>query len=261
MGGGPVVQTGPYDTAEYILNLARVRANDAAQSLIGNLLANAQPYTYTMLNAAYRHLQRKLTNAGVETFTRETQLLQVPVAAGLDPGLQVYCSFTGFYDGVQMHENPVLPVDMIAPLKLWERQSAPPNSTFNPANYIPMYKTTDGLPSRAQTIWLREWEWREDAIWMVGATQVIDLRFRYNCWLADLLDSTSLVMIVNCAEALAYYTVMEFCRPRGSVVADQYEALGDKAVDEMTVINSRAKQRQNHRRRPYSGGNHSGWGY
>jgi hypothetical protein len=257
----PVVSTGPYDTAGYILQLTRSRINDAAQSLDGNLLSDQQPYTFTYLNAAYRHLQRKLTNGSMETFVRETQLLQMPPAAGLDPGLQTYLSFTGFYDGEQMHANPVLPVDMIAPLRIWERQSGSSPSVLNPNTFIPMAKSSDGLPSRIQTIYLSQWEWREDAIWFVGSTQTNDLRLRYNAWLTDLLDSTSLVMIVNCADALAYYTAAEFAKARGSDLADNFYAMGDDVVKDMTLLDSRARQRQNHRRKPYSRGNHSGWGW
>jgi hypothetical protein len=258
----PGVQTGPYDTAEYVLNLARVRANDAAQSLMGNLLSDNQPYTMTMLNAAYRHLQRKLTNCGVETFIGEWDMPQiVPAASITDPGLQVYLSWTGYFDGFNMHASPILPTDMIAPLRLWERPSAAPNSSINPATYTPMFRSSDGLPSRCPAIYLGQWEWRSDKIYMIGASQTTDVKLRYSRWLADLLDPTDLVLIVNGAEALAYYTVMEFCRPRGSQIADQYEALGDKAVDEMTLINVRARQRMNLRRKPYSGGNRNGWSW
>lgn len=260
--GGPVVQTGPFDSAEYVLNLVRVRGNDAIQTLAGDLIADDQPYTLTMLNAAYRHLQRKLVNAGIETFTKEAQLLQTPPPYYItDPGLQVYFDFLGYNDGVLMHDNPVLPVDMIAPLRMWERQSADANAPFNTATFFPMQRVTDALPSRVPATKAGIWEWRNDRIYMIGCTQITDFRLKYNCWLADLVDSSSLVMIVNSAEALAYYTIMEFCRPRGSALADVYEGKGDIAVEDMIRISARSRQRQNIRRRPYSGANHSGWGW
>jgi hypothetical protein len=260
--GGPVVQTGPYDTAQYVLDLARVRANDAIQSLAGNLLSNEQPFTMTMLNAGYRHLQRCLAEAGFETFIDEWYFNQIPPAYYItDPGLQVYLSWTGYYDGVEMHANPVLPADMLAPLRMEERPSAAPNSPNNSASYTPMYRTSDGLPSRTPTIYLCQWEWKSDKIYMIGATQNTDVRLRYLKRLPDLLDPTDLVQIVNCADALAYYTVMEFARPRGSPLADVYEAKGDAEVDKMTMPNVKARQRINYRRRPYSGGNRNGFGW
>jgi hypothetical protein len=262
MGGGPVVQTGPYDTAEYVLNLARVRAQDAIQSLAGNLLSDQQPFTMTMLNAGYRHLQRKLVGKGFETFIESGEMLQIPPAFyTTDPGLEVYISWTGYYDGVQMHDNPVLPPDMLAPLRMWERPSAADLSPNNSATYVPMRRTSDGLPSRCPVIYLGQWEWRGDKIYMVGAIQNTDVRLRYLKRLPDLLDPTDLVQIVNCADALAYYTVMEFCRPRGSALADVYEAKGDAEVEEMCSPNVRARQRVNYRRVPYSGGNRNGFGW
>jgi hypothetical protein len=79
----------------------------------------------TMLNAAYRHLQRVLVEKGAETFIDEWYFNQIPPAFYItDPGLQVYISWTGFYDGVEMHDNPVLPADMLSPLRMEERPSA-----------------------------------------------------------------------------------------------------------------------------------------
>jgi hypothetical protein len=260
--GGPVVQTGPYDTAEYVLNLARVRANDAIQSLAGNLLSDSQPFTITMLNAAYRHLQRVMVEKGAETFIDEWYFNQIPPAFYItDPGLQVYISWTGFYDGVEMHDNPVLPADMLAPLRLEERPSAPDNSPNNSASYTPMARTSDGLPSRCPTVKLCQWEWKSDKIYMIGSTAYNDVRLRYIKRLPDLLDSTDLVLVVNCSDALAYYTVMEFARPRGSALADKYEMLGDAEIDKMLAPNVKARQRMNLRRRPYSGRNGSNNGY
>jgi hypothetical protein len=258
--GGPVVQTGPYDTAQYVLDLARVRCNDAIQSLAGNLLSNEQPFTMTMLNAAYRHLQKVLTDSSYETLIGQWDFPQIPPAFYItDPGLEVYISWTGYYDGVEMHDNPVLPADMIGPLKMSERPSAAPNSPQNSATFTPMFATSDGLPSRCPTIYLGVWEWREDKIYMKGATQYTDGRLRYNKRLPDLLDPTDLVQIVNCADSLAYYTGMEFARPRGSPLADVYEAKGDAEAAKMMSPSTRFRQRRNNRRRPYSG--RSGGGF
>jgi hypothetical protein len=225
-----------------------------SRSLDGDLLSDQQPFTMTMLNAGYRHLQKVLTNKSYETFVGQWDFPRIPPAFYItDPGLEVYISWTGFYDGVEMHDNPVLPADMLAPLRMQERPSAADNSPNNSASFIPMGSTSDGLPSRCPTTCLGVWEWRDDKIFMKGATQYVDGRLRYNKRLPDLLDPTDLVLIVNCADALAYYTVMEFARPRGSMLADKYELLGDAEVDSMISPNLKFRQRRNLRRRPYSG--------
>jgi hypothetical protein len=70
----------------------------------------------------------------------------------------------------------------------------------------------------------------------LGATQYTDVRLRYlTSDFPTYSIPTDLVQIVNCADALAYYTVMEFARPRGSPLADVYEAKGDAEADKMTM--------------------------
>ena len=75
----PGVVTSPYDTAEYVLNLTRSLGNDAIQSLAGSLLSDAQPYTTVYLNSAYRYVQRKMANVGVQTFKKRIILTQCPI--------------------------------------------------------------------------------------------------------------------------------------------------------------------------------------
>lgn len=252
----PPVNTGPYDTADYVLNLARSIANDAALGISGNLLSDAQPYTFPYLNAAYRDLQEQLTDAGYETFPSETQLTQIPaISVNPDPSIQVSISYTGYNNGTANFQNPYLPIDMLGPLRLWERQSG-----VN-AQYIPMFPTNDGLPSISQGYQFRYWEWKQDQIWMVGATQVNDLRLRYNSVLPDLVDGTSPVLIVRCDRALAYMVVAEFALSRGSPAVEALVAKADDCIGKMTNRTARKKQRGSHRRTPYGSAQGSGaWG-
>lgn len=246
----PVIQTTPYDTATQVLNLTRSIINDAAQSISGAILTDTAPYTMELLNAAYRDLQHELINSGVETFSKESILLNVlaiNTAVSGDPSAQVYVSYTGYNDGVATYANPVLPVDMIVPLRLWERQ----NGTTE--DFVQMDPVNDGLPSSSQTARLRLWDWRGDAIYMPGAIQANDLRLRYAAYLADLTSGSSLVMILRSKNALAYFTAAQFAAARGSPAADALRATGLEFVKQMTVRTSRKKQRGEHRRIPYGG--------
>lgn len=251
----PVVLTGPYSLANDVLNLARSIVNDAALALSGNLLSNSQPYTFELLNTAYRKLQRGLVNNNVETFIKDTQLLQVPVANPIDPATQIYISFIGTFDGTGMHPNPILPPDMIIPSRLWERQSATSQI------YVQMFPVNDGLPSRPQTGWLREWDWINDKLYMCGATQVNDVRLRYTAFLPDLTDGNSEVLIIDAKDALAFYVAEAYAATRGSVLAPDLGAKGDYFMKQIANRTAKRLQRGNHRRVPYSArGSRRGWG-
>lgn len=247
----PIVATTPFDTAEYVLNLARSIVNDAAQTISGNLLSDSQPYTFPMLNSVYRTMQEDLTDGGVETFTQETILTQVPITAfPNDPSVQVYINYTGCFDGYNTTANPHLPAGMIGPLRLWERQSGNTAACFRE-----MQPTNDGLPSRPAYSYLQQWEWRNDTLYFCGALQQNDIRLRYNQYFPDLVDGDSQVQIPRADRALSYLLGREFAAARGSqmfqYMADNYEM----AMERFIKRTARRKQRGSHRRRPYGSSN------
>lgn len=257
----PAVATGPYDTIEYVLNKTRVILNDSAQSLSGALFSDTQPYVGEYLNLGWRRLQRKLTNSGFELFIKEAFFLNVsPVpSVALDPATEVYISFTGFWDGSQMHNSPVLPVDMVGPLKMWERPSG------QLANLMEMYPVNDGLPIRPQAIVMSQWDWRNDSIYMKGALQALDMKIRYNSYFPDLPTApisfaSTPVPILRSADALSCYVAAAFASARGSQAAGQILQMGDDYAAQMVEQTARKSQRGNHRRIPYSRRGNQGWG-
>ena len=252
----PSVLTGPYDNAEVVLNLVRSIINDAILTIGGYVFADSQPYTFPMLNAAYRDLQDSLTDGGVETFVQTTQLLLFPPVNPVDPGNQVQLSYVGCFDGSSYFPNPTLPPNMIIPLRMWERQSYTTNY------FADMYQVNDGLPSIVQTQNMRYWDWQSDKIYMPGATQTIDLQLRYVSYLPDLTDGTSPVLIIRSLQALAYLTAYQFAKSRGSPLAQQFQS--DAMVEVNDMINRTAKRtnRGNHRRQGYgqkATNNSNGW--
>lgn len=208
-----------------------------------------------MLNAAYRNLQETLADAGVETFIRTTQLLQLPVVNPVDPGTNVQISYVGFFDGSVYYPNPQLPWDMMMPLRMWERQTG----TFN--YFSPMYQVNDGLPSVAQTPNLRYWDWINDKIYMPGATQINDVQLRYLAYQPDLLNGDSPVLVLRCAQPLAYLTAFEFGRSRGSPLADSFKAHAMELIDDMIDRTVKRQNRGNHRRQPFGNAMRAGWSY
>jgi hypothetical protein len=253
----PSLVTTPYDSAEYVLQLMRSLGNDAAQTLAGNLLADNQPYVVPILNSGYRHLQRKLVARGYQTLKERIILSSVLPIADLDPGVQVSIGYTGYFDGVNNHNSPALPANLLMPMKLRERQ------TGSDLPYNPMFIARDGLPSRPQGIWLRDWIWQNDQIVMCGATQENDIELQYAAFLPDLvlLPTPSLVLILRSENALGYYTLAKWAESRGSPLAGSFFARGDESLKDIMMAEGLYKQRGNTRRRGYTGRAHSGWGW
>lgn len=248
--------TVPYDTVDTVLNFVRALANDAGLSIAGSELADTQPATFPLFNLGWRTLQRRLTNRGVGTFIKTTVLTALPVAATLDPAIFCYLSFTGYFDGVLMHgvqsnpPGPILPPDMVGPLKLWERQSGTTQRMSE------MYQSQDGLPSRGKLLFNREWIWENDLLQFCGATQVNDMQLRYNAWFPDIQPDqnglgTNQVPLLRCAEALAACVLFNYALSRGSPQIPAANDMAEKYIREMTLGTVRQKQRANHRRRPY----------
>ena len=253
----PGVGTTPYDSAEYVLQIMRSLGNDAIQSLSGNLLSDNQPYVVPMLNSGYRHLQRKLVTRGFQALKKTMQMLNVLAVGLLDPGVQVSISYTGYFDGVQNHATPTLPADLLMPLRLWERQSATKQI------FQPMFIARDGLPTRPQSIWLRDWVWQNDQIQMCGATQSNDLQIMYAAFLPDLVLTPvpSNVLILRAENALSYYTLAKWAEARGSALTADLFGRGDECLRDILATEQLYKQRGNNRRQPYSRRVHSGWGW
>lgn len=244
---GTVVQTSPYDTAGYILDLTRSLINDSAQSLAGSLLSNDQPYTFPLLNAAYRDLQDELANRGVETFAQEQILTlpAVPAAVQADPATRQLLSFTGFFDGVSTQPNPVLPASLIMPLRIQER----PAGTFSAFRNVE--QVTDGISGyRVPSSYLGVYDYLGDRIAFIGATNPVDILLRYMLYFPDLLDETSLMQLNRCDRALAALTAARFAQARGSPLADTFTQKAMMYIDDIANRTARRKQRMSRRRQP-----------
>lgn len=239
----------PYDDVETILNFARVIANDCGLSLAGNLLSDAQPYTYTMLNIAWRKLQSKLANNAIEEFPQEIIVSGVPaqaMSALQDMGIQSYLDFSGYNDGVSVYDSVRLPPDLEIPLRLWERVAG------QKTEFIPMFPAIDGLPTEPKGGLLRVWEWRDDAIYFLGSSQPVDLRIRYKRILPDSTTNTVVIPLIRCAVPLAYLLVEVFAAGRGSTILPVFNQEKDNEIKQLINSTTRKKQRSNFRRIPYS---------
>ncbi len=249
----------PLDSVDTVLDFARAALNDSILTVAGNLLADSQPYTFTLLNLGFRLMQEDLANAGCPAFTNEAVLFDLPVVALQDPASQVWMSCQWYFDGSSYYTSPVLPFDCIMPLRLWERQSG------TQQQFTQMNPTNDGLPDARKTNYFGVWDWRQNAIYLTGANVLRDMRMRYASYLPDIPASGSaLVPVIRCAMALSFYVAAAFAFSRGSpaatTVGNNFRSQGKESLGIMNNRDARREQRGNHRRPGYSSGRHRGWG-
>lgn len=171
----------PYDTLEAVLNLARVRLNDAIAAAGGDVFTDAQPFTQTIANQAWRKLQKFLADLGYVRITQEAVVTNIPIVTNLDPAAVMSLSWAGGFDGTNPITSPTLPPDLIQPMKIWERWTGVAASFCDP----PMICMLDGLPSVPKNSLNLYWEWREDGLYFPGSLQAEDFRIRYKAYLPD----------------------------------------------------------------------------
>lgn len=237
----PVVGSSAYNTAAQITAIIRSLLNDAS----GNLFTDGVLLPY--VNSAYRKVQRALAAAGQETFLVDDLLLVVPAVTTVDSSQQVVLN-----DSTAPPNQ--LPTDLLAPLDVWER----PNLSAD--DFVQMSDLTGrgGLPSIVQCATLRYWEWRQDGLWFIGATQDMQIRLRYQKAFPDFTDGTSVVLIRNAQEAIAFAGAAMAALARGSPLAEQWANAAADALEDLIASTVRRDQRGGRRRQPFGArGNYS----
>jgi len=229
----PVVPTTAYSQAEDALTLARALLNDSAASVFTDTLL------MPLLNSAYRGLQRELAENGVSVLAEQQDIeMDVDPSTGL--------TSTELSDT----SSPQLPTDCLAPHMLWERATANTSDVF-----IPMEKFMSGgsMLNLQPSTYLRLWEWREDKINLIGATQSITVRVRYEKVLPQLTLGTDPVQIRSATDPLAFATAALAARSRGArALAQDLLGTAQMAIENLIERYVRPEQTKGRRRMPYS---------
>jgi hypothetical protein len=229
----PVVPTTAYSQAEDTLNLTRALLNDSAATVFTDAML------MPLLNSAYRGLQRELAECGVSVLAEQQDIeLNTDPTTGITP------------TEISDVSSPQLPTDCLAPHMLWER--ATPNTTDV---YVPMEKFTSGgsMLNLQPSTYLRLWEWREDKINLVGATQSITVRIRYEKVLPELTLGTDPIQIRSATDPLAFATAALAARSRGArALAQDLLGTAQMASEKLIERYVRPEQVQGRRRMPYS---------
>jgi hypothetical protein len=223
----PVISTTAYSPAEDALNLARSIVNDAS----GQVFTDAVLMPF--LNTAYRTLQRELAENGVTVLVAQLDL-DLPLTDGLTP------------TEISDTSSPQLPSDCLAPHTLAEM------ATGTTDLFVPMEKITAGMPNFQPGSYLRMWEWIQDQINLIGATQAITVRLRYEKVLPALCAGTDPVQIRSSTDPLGYGTAAMAARSRGqrALAVDLMSAAAD-ATAKLIERYVRPEQYKQRRRRPY----------
>lgn len=252
----PPLAAAPYDTVTTVLNSSRVRLNDAissVQAVSGKLVENNQQFTLALVNTAWRKLQEFLANLGFAQLRQEGIIFQLPVISGTDASLQQRIDWFNFFDGGNLYPAPVLPPDLMFPLRLWERQSGTAGA------FVPMEAIVDGLPNFNKQARNGYWEWRADGIYLPGATQTVDLRIRYARYLPDFADTQQVlwfqqsVPMMRSSDAFSYFICAEVAEGRDELDPDAFRQKGEAAAKLMMNRDVAMKQRINIRRQSRSG--------
>ena len=229
----PVVPTTANSQAEDALNLTRALLNDTAGAVFTDTLL------MPLLNSAYRGLQRELAENGVSVLVEQQDLnLATDPVSGVTPM------------EISDVSSPQLPTDCMVPHMLWER--ATPNTTDV---FIPMEKFTSGgsMLNLQPSTYLRLWEWREDKVNLIGATQPITVRIRYEKILPLLTLGTDPVQIRSATDPLAFAAAALAARSRGArALAQDLLGTAQMATENLIERYVRPEQTKGRRRMPYS---------
>jgi hypothetical protein len=244
----PIVVQNPgtdiFWNTEDILNFARVLANDAQGSLAGQDLADARPYTWTLLNLCYAKLANWLEDDNVESATYDQWDLTLPISAGSsDPAAECRLGYDGFVDSNGfLYETPTLPALMLQPLNVsqrftgqnWDYQDIPQRlGPLNGSYYGYLY---------------RRWQFRKNSIYFTGNTSAqVDIRI-YGIPSFPYLQPPvngqppQQIPFARAGEALAYMVAAEYLEIRGAANAPMVRA---KANEQLQIISNKSSKRDN----------------
>lgn len=252
----PSVQQLAFPNMAEIMDEVRSIVDDTfpgTQGQMGRVFTNDAPFTLPLFNSAFRWIQRKLRQEGATFPIIDNVILPAlpPVVQG-NPDVQTYVSFNGFFNGTSMFATPRLPSDCMQLLEVWER------GTGTNLPFCPIFQPEGGLQSRFQYQRNGAWEWRGYKLYLNGATQLTDLRLRYQAGLPPLTDippedfETTTVNILDCQDVIANHMAYMFSRGRGAADLDSVKGDRDEAMDDMSNDWVRRSQSITYRRPQYS---------
>lgn len=247
----PSVAIGTYFTVLAGMNLARAIVNDMLRSSAGQTLKDNRPFTIEYVNAAVADCQEYLANNGITSNIKDNVLLSnLTPCVGSDPSVQVYVSVEGYFNGVSMAKTPTLPVDLILPLRVWERQQGA-GTDFRQVD-----PAKDGLPSRPPGPFFGIYDWLGDKLALIGSTQTNELRLRYEAAIPEFDNpadfANAIVPIRGGKRAFAFAVAEYYAAARGAPQQTWANQQKMSRLDELVNRQVRKDQRNSFRPRGYN---------
>jgi hypothetical protein len=245
----PGISQSPYEVGAQMTSLIQDLCDDPEGQLFTPL------YIIEAVNSATRWIGRELRNRGKMTLVEDAFDVVIPGVVTVDPTQRVNLGFTGISGNVIASNDIILPNDLIEPLVLHERP--------NGMNVVPaeMRDSTGkgGLPYRFQRMRLGEWEWRQDEIIFVGATQDTQVIIRYSAIPLQFSLSpdppqviTGTFSDIDCMDAAAYYAASQLLPKHGGApLGAQYRKEADVLLEQLATDVTRQQQFSPTRMRPY----------
>lgn len=245
----PVVQSSPYPTVNDALVAARVLCNDAAQSILGDILAGNQPFVLPMCDLAHKTLRKMLAKAGVNTYSKYGFVTGLTAVATPDPTTQVQLTYTGYFDGVTQHPGPFLPADLVEPLEIWERQNGTTQS------FTEVKQASDSISTRAQQAKFCIWDYESDILYFPGATQSNDLKLKYLYATPRLTATAQQIPILDCDMAMGALIaeILSNSRVPGGPAAMAFHGRAQTEVELLVAPTVRKEEYASFNRRPFRG--------
>jgi hypothetical protein len=266
----PVTPVPSFVLLEEVMDLARALVADTLPGLTGTpgegqILTDdptLSPFTLKMVNSALRSLYRDLGNGGVQSVVKDNVLVlgltPVNSASGVgnpNPAVQVNLSLGGYFDGLGFNYGLTLPSDCITMLEVWERQ----NASGTP---FTLMRQVESLSSRYQGQCFGEWEWRNDSVWMNGATTIRDVKLRYSSALPLIglgaAFGSTYIPIPDCTDYLSFRIAYLYTLARDAEAAPAMKAESELLMNSLRQRQSRQQQGIVTQRIPYGAGHPSG---
>ncbi len=209
-------------TVSSIIPRIAARLNDSAQDIFTNdtILSFAQD--------AADELQMELELYGILALEKKSPVIVIPQGV------------------TDMGTAGLLPNDMLEPQKLQERISGSTDLFVDMTRrmWTPEVQPTDSL---------RYWDYREENIFFVGATQARDVKISYLKRLIVVMDVNSVINVNNSQQFMINRTAAMCARDIGEnpTRADELDNAAARNLEKVIRIGVKSKQGTRTRRRPF----------
>lgn len=255
--GANLIVNNPNGLAESTTAIARSLIQGA-----GRILTDTNVNTLRYLNMGIAELQDALASHGVSVGTEQVVITGLPAATSTnDPTILPFIGYNGFSadgNGDDLNTAFELPQNLLIPWTVSER----PTGTNQP--FRKMKTPQDGIFPQSIGIYIGEWEFRTQNIYMRQCLNSEDILIRYEARLPFIeMGSdfhTTTIPIPGCVNVLSHMVARFYARARGSAQTQQLDQAINQYLYYLWNRSARANQRRTFRRQGFSRGSGSrGW--